>query len=58
MSDLPPELERRLARLEGDLRVAVAADFDARSWVWILALGGALPVALMIVGWWYAPGDY
>ncbi len=58
MSDLAPELEERIARLEGDLRVAVAPDFDASSWVWIVALGVLLPAALLLVGWWIAPGSH
>ena len=58
MSGLTPELEERIARLEGDLRVAVAPDFDAGGWVWIIALGVALPAALLLAGWWVAPGSY
>jgi hypothetical protein len=58
MSEIPPELEERIARLEGDLRVAAAPDFDAVSWGWIIALGAVLPVVLLLFGWWYAPGNY
>jgi hypothetical protein len=58
MSDIPPELEERIARLEGDLRVAAGPDFDAAGWAWIIALGVVLPVVLLLFGWWYAPGNY
>jgi len=58
MSELAPDLERRIERLEGDLRVAVAADFDAGSWAWMIALGVVLPATLLVLGWWYAPGEY
>jgi len=58
MSVIAPELEKRIARLEGDLQVAAGPDFDAVSWVWIIALGVALPAVLLLAGWWYAPGTY
>ena len=58
MSGLPPGLEERIARLEGDLRLAVAADFGAGSWAWMIALGALLPAALLVAGWWYARGSY
>jgi len=58
MSELAPQLEERIARLEGDLRAEVAQDFDARSWGWIVALGVLLPAVLLLAGWWYAPGRY
>jgi len=57
MSDLAPELEARIARLEGDLKVAVGQDFDAASWGWIVGLGAILPALLLLAGWWYAPGS-
>jgi hypothetical protein len=45
---LPPELEARIAALE---RAEPRPDFDAASWVWMVLLGLALPVALLILGW-------
>ena len=58
MSDLAPELEERIARLEGDLRSAAGSDFDAVSWGWIVTLGVVLPAVLLLIGWWYPPGNY
>jgi hypothetical protein len=46
---LPPELERRIDVLEGD--AAARRDFDSRSWLWLILLGVALPVVLLILGW-------
>ena len=46
---LPPELEARIASLEG---AADDADFDAASWCWMLLLGVLLPAAAIGVGWW------
>ena len=46
---MPPELERRIDVLEGD--AAAERDFDARSWLWLILLGVALPVVLLILGW-------
>jgi hypothetical protein len=46
---LPPELERRIQMLEGD--PAAERDFDPRSWMWLILLGIALPVVLLILGW-------
>ena len=57
MSDIAPELEERIARLEGDLRGAAGPEFDAVSWSWIIALGVVLPAVLLLVGW-HAPGNY
>lgn len=45
---LPAELERRIAAIAPH---AATADFDAASWFWMLLLGVALPIALLIVGW-------
>jgi hypothetical protein len=56
MSDLAPELEARIARLEGDLQGAVAGDFDAAGWGWIVALGVVLPIMSLLAGWWYVTG--
>jgi hypothetical protein len=58
MSIIVPELEDRIARLEGDLRVAADADFDGVSWGWIIALGAVLPAVLLLAGWWCVPGNY
>ncbi len=58
MSDLPPGLEERIARLEGDPQVAVAADFNVASWAWMIALGVVLPAALLAAGWWYASSNF
>jgi hypothetical protein len=51
---------RRDAGLPADLegRIAAAADtdgnadFDAVSWIWMVALGLLIPAALVIAGWW------
>ena len=58
MNDIAPELEERIARLEGDLRSAAGPDFDAVSWGWIITLGVVLPAVLLLIGWWYPPGNY
>lgn len=57
MSDIAPELEERIARLEGDLQSAADPDFDAIGWGWIIALGLVLPAVLLLIGWWYPPGN-
>ena len=49
MTDLPPELEARIASFEN---AAAAPDFDAASWLWMLLLGVALPLLMLAVGWW------
>jgi hypothetical protein len=46
---LPPELEARIEEFE---RAAPPPDFDATSWFWMMLLGIAIPLALIIVGWW------
>jgi len=46
---LPPELEARIVEFE---RAAPRPDFDAASWFWMIFLGIALPLVLLIVGWW------
>jgi len=44
---LPPELEARLAAFES---TAPAGGFDAASWFWMLLLGVALPLGLLVLG--------
>ena len=46
----PDELEHRIRALESPL--APDRDFDAWSWWWIGALGLAVPVLLLVIGWW------
>jgi hypothetical protein len=46
---LPPELEARIAALEG---AAPRPDFDTASWFWMILLGVALPLMLLAMGWW------
>jgi hypothetical protein len=46
--DLPPELEARIAALEA---AGPGADFDWLSWFWMILLGIALPVILLVIGW-------
>jgi hypothetical protein len=45
---LPPELEARIAAFE---KAAPRTDFDLASWFWMMILGVAVPLALLIVGW-------
>jgi hypothetical protein len=45
---LQPELEARLAALE---RAAPSGDFDRASWFWMIVLGIAIPLVLLVVGW-------
>src|SRR6266403_3368146 len=49
MQELPDELERRLQALSDES--AQGADFDPASWFWLLLLGLAGPIALIIAGW-------
>ncbi len=46
---LPPDLEARIAALERGVPRSV---FDRASWLWMLALGLAMPLLLLAVGWW------
>jgi hypothetical protein len=46
---LPPELEARIAAFES---AASRADFDIHSWFWMILLGVAIPLILLILGWW------
>jgi hypothetical protein len=45
---LPPDLEARLAAFES---APAPGDFDAASWFWIILLGVAIPLGLLILGW-------
>lgn len=47
--ELPPDLEARIAAFEN---AAPAPDFDASSWLWMVALGIVLPLVLLAAGWW------
>jgi len=47
---LPPELVRRIEALEQE---PLGPDFDRASWMWLGLLGLALPVALLVLGWWW-----
>jgi hypothetical protein len=46
---LPAELEARIAAFEN---AAPTSDFDGASWFWMILLGIAVPLVLLIVGWW------
>ncbi|MGC1523402.1 MAG: hypothetical protein WA803_17800 [Steroidobacteraceae bacterium] len=46
---LPPELEARIEEFE---RAARRPDFEAAGWFWMMLLGVAIPLVLLIVGWW------
>jgi hypothetical protein len=48
-SALPPELEARIAAFEN---APPTSDFDRASWFWMILLGIAIPLALLVVGWW------
>jgi len=45
---LPPDLEARLAAFES---AASPGGFDAASWFWMLLLGVAIPIGLLVLGW-------
>ena len=47
--ELPPGLEERVAALEDPAQQG--SDFDTASWVWLILLGVALPLALLLWGW-------
>jgi hypothetical protein len=49
MQKLPDELEKRLQTLADES--GQGADFDLASWFWLLLLGLAGPIALIIAGW-------
>jgi hypothetical protein len=46
---IPAELERRISLLENPANQG--EDFDGSSWFWLLLLGLALPVVILIIGW-------
>jgi hypothetical protein len=48
VQSLPPELEARVAALEAR---AAPADFDRRSWFWMILLGVILPLLCLVLGW-------
>jgi len=45
---LPPDLEARLAAFESS---PTPGDFDAASWFWMILLGVAIPLGLLVLGW-------
>ena len=47
--ELPAELEQRIEALE---REGAEGDFDRRGWLWLALLGLALPIGLLVLGWW------
>jgi hypothetical protein len=49
MNEPPPELEARIAAFEN---APPSPDFDTASWIWMILLGVALPLLLLVVGWW------
>jgi hypothetical protein len=49
LSALPTELEARIAAFES---AAPTSDFDGASWFWMILLGIAIPLVLLVVGWW------
>jgi hypothetical protein len=49
LSALPAELEARIAAFE---IAAPTSDFDGASWFWMILLGIAIPLVLLVVGWW------
>ena len=48
-AQLPAELARRIEALDAR---PPAADFDRAGWLWLALLGVALPLALIVLGWW------
>ena len=45
---LPAELEARIAALEAD---RAPADFDVVCWLWMVLIGIAIPLTLLVIGW-------
>ena len=48
-SELPAELEARISALEASKE---GPDFDRLSWFWMILFGIALPLILIVLGWW------
>jgi len=48
-NEIPAELERRIKLLEDPKNQG--EDFDGTSWFWLIALGLALPIVSLIIGW-------
>jgi hypothetical protein len=48
-SEIPAELERRIRLLENPANQG--EDFDGISWFWLIALGLAMPIVVIIIGW-------
>ena len=48
---LPAALGERLTALERG--TACGEDFDRASWLWLGLLGVAVPVLMLLAGWWY-----
>jgi hypothetical protein len=46
---LPAELEARIVAFEN---AAPTSDFDGAGWFWMILLGIAIPLVLLVVGWW------
>jgi hypothetical protein len=46
---LPPQLEARIAAFE---EAPTTTDFDGPSWIWMMLWGGAVPLIMLVVGWW------
>ena len=38
--------------LEYNVYAAPSGDFDSASWLWMILLGVAIPLVLLVVGWW------
>lgn len=51
---LPAELKQRIEALErqNGEREGAMRDFDRRGWLWLALLGLALPIGLLVLGWW------
>jgi hypothetical protein len=48
-NNIPAELERRIQLLEN--LANQGEDFDGTSWFWLIALGVALPIVALVIGW-------
>jgi hypothetical protein len=46
---LTPQLEARIAAIES---AAPTSAFDHAGWFWMIVLGGVIPLALLVLGWW------